>query len=134
DPGRIGDDLDRVLYDLSDEHNMSRYEIRELREDLAEIRWQLAELESNWQPACKGCGRCDYCSWGGNGHSYDDDWKHYDKGRRHGHHGHGSFDGWGAHASVHYDLGDHGELHVHVANDYRGNDYRVDWVIDNAWG
>lgn len=135
-PDRIGDDLDRVLYDLSDERSMNRYEIAELRDDLAEIRWQLAELEQNWQPACGGCGSCDYCSWGaGPGHhGHDDDWKSYDNGRRSRHSGYDRFDGWGAHARVDYRLGDYGELYIHVDNDYRGRDYSVDWRIDNAWG
>ncbi len=137
-PDRIGDDLDRVLHDLSDERSMNRYEIAELQDDLAEIRWQLAELEDNWQPACGSCGSCDYCSWGGNSHRGNDwndsDWKDYGSGRRSRHSGYDSFNGWGAHARVDYDLGDYGELRVHVDNDYRGNDYQVDWVIDNAWG
>ncbi|MCB1216500.1 hypothetical protein KDL44_03865 [bacterium] len=137
-PDRIGDDLDRVLHDLSDERSMNRWEIDELRDDLAEIRWQLAELEDNWRPSCNGCGKCDYCSWGGNSHRdngrYDSDWKDYGSGRRSRHSGYDNFDGWGAHARVDYDLGDYGELHVHVSNDYRGKDYQVDWTIDNAWG
>ena len=134
-PDRIGDDLDDIMYELSHERSMDRGEIQVLRDDLADVRWQLAELQQNWAPKCGGCGSCDYCSWDhGNDRYRDDDWNRYDNGRRSGYDGKTKFNGWGAHARVDYDLGDYGELRVHVDNDYRGNAYRVDWVLDNAWG
>jgi hypothetical protein len=133
-PDRIGDDLDDIMYELSHERSLDRGELRILREDLADIRWQLAELQDNWQPKCGGCGSCDYCSWGG-GESYgNDDWNKCDYGHRSGYDGQAKFNGWGAHARIDYDLGDYGELHVHIDNDYRNSPYHVDWVIDNAWG